>query len=200
MAGACSKRAAARCALSLGVWFFAGCEGPVGPAGPPGPRGPMGVGLDAQTDVVTDAAIVDDGVFDDARDAAGDRTTPAEDIGRPDPTAVCQSCHPSLDVSSLNLVAIHNPESPRYNSNCLHCHQDILNRTTLDPRVQEIHRRMLPYVGTWRGSPRNEDCAFCHRGGVDLSGERSAAGIRRQVPTQSCAGCHRDGRWDYYLP
>lgn len=199
MPGACSKREFVILVLPLAVAMFAGCEGPVGPAGPPGPRGPAGPGLDSSVDVPADAVTTTDTPDGAAPDVSPDAVV-LDDAGRPDPRAVCQSCHPSLDVSLLNLTAIHNPESTRYNANCLHCHQDILNRTTLDPRVQEIHRRMLPYLGTWRGTPRNEDCAFCHRGGVDFSGDHSAAGLRRQVPTQYCAGCHRDGRWDYYLP
>lgn len=199
MPGACLKREFVILVLPLAVAMFAGCEGPVGPAGPPGPRGPVGPGIDSSVDVPVDAVTTTDTPDDVAPDVLPDAVTP-DDAGRLDPQAICQSCHPRLDVSMLNLTAIHNPVSTRYISNCLHCHQDILNRTTLDPRVLEIHRRMLPFVGNWRGTPRNEDCAFCHRGGVDFSGEHSAAGLRRQVPPRDCAGCHHDGRWDYYLP
>jgi hypothetical protein len=180
------------CAAWLGL---AACEGPPGPAGPPGPPGS---GIDASVIAPADVSSERDaGDVDDAADARPD--VAADDLGRPDPRLVCQSCHPGLDVSALNLIALHDPNARRYNRNCLHCHQDILNRTTLDPRVTEIHRRMLPHTGTWRGSPRNEDCIFCHAA-VDLSGERSAAHLRRQVSTRACTGCHSSGRWDYYLP
>ncbi|MBI5512616.1 MAG: hypothetical protein HY909_02545 [Deltaproteobacteria bacterium] len=188
----------------LGILTLAACEGPPGPRGAQGPQGPPGEGIDA--------APAPDGTRDSSQDTfeggQGDAPTDtadsaASDLGgdteRLDPRRVCQSCHPGLDVSLLNLVGIHDPASRRYNGNCLHCHQDVLLRTTLDAGIREIHPRMLPFAGTWRGAPRNEDCRFCHPR-VDLSGERSAAGLRRQVEPSVCVGCHRDGAWDYYLP
>ena len=189
-----TRRASIAVLAFVAAGALAGCEGPPGPQGPPGPPGPLyDATVDAPRDATSDAEP-------DAQPA--DVLTDATDAGlptRPDPRAVCQSCHPSLDLSQVNLTAIHDPASRRFNSNCLHCHQDILQRPTLDPRVPEIHRRMLPFAGTWRGSPRNEDCAFCHRA-VDMSGQRSAAHLRRQVAMSACTGCHSDGRWDYYLP
>jgi hypothetical protein len=180
------------------------CEGP---PGPPGPRGPAGEGpdaaLEASLDVPSEDAIPADtdamDVGPDTPDAPSGAERGPEEGARVDPRALCQSCHPGLDVSSLNLVAIHSPESPRYLTNCLHCHQDLLSRSTLDGRYPEIHRRMLPYTGTWRGAARNADCVFCHAR-VDLAGQRSAAGLRRQVSVGPCVACHRDGRWDFYLP
>ena len=185
-----------RFAVALGAMILTACEGPVGPPGAPGergPAGPPGTGLDASpasdvtlpTDAVTDALTAPDGAFE-----AG---------VAPDPRLICQSCHPGLDVSALNLIGVHDPSSRRYMNNCLHCHLDILNRTTRDARYPEVHRRMLPYTGTFRASVRNEDCVFCHRA-VEFGGNRSAANLRRQVAVSACAGCHSNGRWDYYLP
>lgn len=172
------------------------CEGPVGPQGPQGVQGPRGLpgeGIDAgptvdvppTSDVQPDAVTVSDADF-----VPGDATNPR---------TYCQSCHPALILDSLNLVGIHDANSRRYLPNCLHCHADILHRVTRDARYPDIHRRMIPFTGTFQNSVRNEDCTFCHRT-VEFGGDHSAANLRRQVSASSCAGCHANGRWDYYLP
>ncbi len=182
-----------RLALALCVTALVACEGPVGPQGPRGERGlqgPPGADLDA-------SPVADTGPGDGAGDGALPPYDGAYDAGvMTDPRGVCQSCHPGLDVTALNLIGIHDANSRRYLPNCLHCHADILQRPT---RYPEIHRRMVPYTGTFRGSVRNEDCTFCHRS-VEFGGNRSAANLRRQVAASACAGCHANGRWDYYLP
>jgi hypothetical protein len=90
--------------------------------------------------------------------------------------------------------------SRRYNRNCLHCHQDVLNRDDARPAGD--------------GGPPADAAATRGRGGgrratrtapsatprSTSSGERSAAHLRRQVSTRACTGCHSSGRWDYYLP
>jgi hypothetical protein len=186
----------ARTIALLFALALSACEGPVGPQGAQGTQGPRGLageGLDASP--LGDVPV--------ASDASGDAVTvPDADFvpgDAPDPRTYCQSCHPALDVSSLNLVGIHDATSRRYLPNCLHCHADVLHRVTRDARYPDIHRRMVPFTGTFRGSVRNEDCTFCHRT-VEFGGDHSAANLRRQVAASSCAGCHANGRWDYYLP
>lgn len=173
---------------------LAACQGPPGPRGEQGPPGPAG------SSATLDASAADASAgLDASAESAVPRDGAPADGGLYDPRAICQSCHPGLNVSRMNLVGIHNPESARYLGNCLHCHADIVNRTTLDPNVPNIHRRMIPYTGTFNGVPRNQDCLFCHRT-VEFGGNHSGAELRRQVATVLCTGCHHDGRYDYYLP
>lgn len=90
----------------------------------------------------------------------------------------------------LNLTALHNPSSSQYNGDCLSCHGDIMNRPTLNPRIQEAHTVMMPFVPGYAAAKgvTNENCTFCHSGS-DLR-DHSAGNLRRDVNVASCTACH----------
>jgi hypothetical protein len=97
-------------------------------------------------------------------------------------------------MSKLNLVALHKATSPRYDRDCLKCHADVLTRKTLDPQFAEVHTAMLPYTPGYDPvvGVRNTNCIWCHAT-VDLSPNRSAGAIRRQVDPEKCRMCHGPG-------
>ena len=98
---------------------------------------------------------------------------------------------PVVSAAPANTVAIHDPDSPSYDPNCLSCHADVLKETSLDPRVPSIHQEMVPYTPGFnpRKGITNEVCVKCHRS-VDIR-DGSAAGLRIQVTRENCALCHR---------
>jgi len=89
-----------------------------------------------------------------------------------------------------NLVAIHDSSSPGYNKDCLSCHSTILTDTSLDPRIQAVHQRMIVFTPGFnpRHGVTNAVCVQCHRATDTVDG--SAAGLRVQVDRQLCAMCH----------
>ncbi len=90
----------------------------------------------------------------------------------------------------VNLVAIHDPDSPGYNGNCLSCHEAVLRQTSKDPRVPHIHQEMIVYTPGFnpRHGVTNAVCVQCHRA-TDVR-DGSAAGLRVQVDRKICALCH----------
>ncbi len=105
--------------------------------------------------------------------------SPAHNQGRS-----CTDCH------DWNLVQLHDSASPDYNGDCLKCHGDMTDGTTLSELVQAIHPRMNPYVYQAAGETTvtNNVCIHCHTS-VDFL-EGSAGGIRKQVAPQKCVTCH----------
>ncbi|MBI4600849.1 MAG: hypothetical protein HY721_02705 [Planctomycetes bacterium] len=97
----------------------------------------------------------------------------------------CVACH-----TTWNMVQLHDASSPAYNSDCIKCHGDMTDETTLDDDVEGIHPRMVPYVLQAAGQTEtnNTVCAYCHES-VDLLGG-SAANLRKQVAASDCQGCH----------
>jgi cytochrome c553 len=85
---------------------------------------------------------------------------------------------------------MHDAASAQYNPDCISCHGDMTDRTTLSADVEEIHPTMIPWVLPAGGEPRinNQTCASCHES-VDFLGG-SAANLRKQVAVTICAGCH----------
>lgn len=100
----------------------------------------------------------------------------------------CVSCH-----VTWNLVAIHDKSSSGYNSDCISCHGDMSDETSLSSSVQAIHPRMCPYVyqaaGEASNTTTNAVCAYCHVS-VDFVGG-SAGNLRKQVAAENCISCHR---------
>ncbi|RJP18915.1 MAG: hypothetical protein C4520_13640 [Candidatus Abyssobacteria bacterium SURF_5] len=90
--------------------------------------------------------------------------------------------------AGMNLIALHNSQSPQYMSTCVACHGSMKYETSLDPDVDGIHQEMLEEIP---GSTNNEKCLHCHRT-VDLL-EHSASKLRRQVNPDLCAACHGPG-------
>ncbi|MEW6744940.1 MAG: hypothetical protein AB1486_19475 [Planctomycetota bacterium] len=97
----------------------------------------------------------------------------------------CSTCH-----SEWNLVQIHDSSSPVYNGDCILCHGDMTDETTLSDSVPGIHPRMCPYVYQAAGALEisNEVCMYCHES-VDLLGG-SAGNLCKQVEASICQSCH----------
>lgn len=96
-------------------------------------------------------------------------------------------------VTDQNVVALHLSTSSQYNPDCLAsgCHDTLLQEEkSLDPRVQAIHQRMIPYVPGYnpRKGVSSTTCRHCHRS-VDLI-NKSAAALLKNVSPQNCVVCH----------
>jgi hypothetical protein len=93
----------------------------------------------------------------------------------------------------VNLRALHNPDSPQVDWDCLKCHGDVMERETLDPAILSAHPlkvRVLAELAYYPAEPvvTSELCLFCHWG-VDFD-EFSVADVRRNVEVEFCAICH----------
>lgn len=97
----------------------------------------------------------------------------------------CSSCH-----TDWNLVQMHDAASPSYNDDCITCHGDMSDETTLSNAVLGIHPRMCPYVYQAAGETEmnNNVCRYCHQS-VDFL-DHSAGNLRRQVDVDLCQNCH----------
>jgi len=97
----------------------------------------------------------------------------------------CSKCH-----TDWNLNAMHDANSPRYNSDCIKCHGNMLWEESLDANVEAIHPKMIKYVLSETGENEitSTTCRYCHRS-VDFL-EGSAGNIRKQVASSICADCH----------
>ena len=102
-----------------------------------------------------------------------------------DGTALSSSVSPVV-----SFAAVHNPAASGYDGNCLSCHADVLNRTTLDPKIRDAHAAMMPFVPGYQAAKgaTNENCNFCHKG-ADLR-DHSVGNIRKDVNVESCVACH----------
>jgi hypothetical protein len=98
--------------------------------------------------------------------------------------------------AGVNYIGIHDPECPLYNDDCTSCHGDRVTEASLDDSVPGYHQLKLG-LDAIPGDTPNEKCAFCHTS-VDLSGNHSAAGLRRLVNVDTCAGCHASGADIFY--
>jgi len=86
-----------------------------------------------------------------------------------------------------NVRALHNPASPQYDHQCVKCHGDILEESSLDTRVPGAHPVMLPQVG----GDTDAVCVKCH---VSVDFDAGSAGnVRRNVDVNTCAACHASG-------
>lgn len=149
------------------ISVLSSCQGPPGPQGPAGPSGLAGP-------AGTIGAVGPQGL-------AG-KTGERGPAGPPGPQQV--------DLLSVNIQAIHDSTSAQYNSDCLSCHRDITQRTTLDPKIKDAHSVMMPLVPGFSATtgPTNQNCNFCHKG-ADFK-EHSSAGIRKEVDAENCVLCH----------
>ncbi len=95
-----------------------------------------------------------------------------------------------LRADAPDLAALHNAKSPAYNKNCLSCHGDIMQRTTLNSKIKEAHAAMVPFAPGYdaKVGVTNETCASCH-GRVDLV-QHSGEQIRKNADVASCGACH----------
>jgi len=97
------------------------------------------------------------------------------------------------DLRPLNLAALHDVNSPRYDSKCLKCHAAIVTGATLDAQIKTAHQVMFPPLALFgydgQIGVRNRDCVICHPT-VDFMPGGLAANIRRQVHINMCIACH----------
>ena len=94
-------------------------------------------------------------------------------------------------VENVNLIALHNSESPSYDKDCIKCHGKKTSDTTLNPDIPAIHPFMMPFTPGYTGKITNELCATCHTS-VDYV-EGSAGNLRRNVAVGWCVLCHIPG-------
>ncbi|RMG46603.1 MAG: hypothetical protein D6718_05250 [Acidobacteria bacterium] len=92
--------------------------------------------------------------------------------------------------TAQNLLALHDPESDRYDGRCLACHQEVMERTSADPRVPSFHVAMVPYTPGYNPAKGTTDavCIQCHKY-VELEIDSSGA-LRKHVDPELCALCH----------
>jgi len=111
-------------------------------------------------------------------------------------------CAP-VDLAGKNLVAVHDVTSKSYDKACLACHLDKLGESSLAATTPGYHKRKMGLNSAGKpiipGNTPDEKCVFCHRT-VDMSPNRSAGNLRRQVDVAFCAGCHTTGKFDFYQP
>jgi len=89
-------------------------------------------------------------------------------------------------LPGINFLAMHNPDSSRYRSDCGTCHLDKIQNTSLMPNIKSFHAMK---VELFLGNEHPElACQVCHKG-ADLL-EFSQAALRKQSAPDTCALCH----------
>ncbi|NOZ01609.1 MAG: hypothetical protein GXP54_06940 [Deltaproteobacteria bacterium] len=100
-------------------------------------------------------------------------------------------------VPGVNYVAVHDPEAPAYDADCLSCHTDQPDEASLDPdNYPGFHAKKLA-LPVIPGDTLNQKCLYCHPK-VDLSGAQSAGNLRRNVDVSKCGACHSAGEHKFY--
>jgi hypothetical protein len=91
-----------------------------------------------------------------------------------------------------NLAAIHDASSPEFNRACLDCHADVMQRTTLNPKLKDAHAAMVRFMPGYdtKVGVTNENCVSCH-GKVDVI-QHSGMSLRKNVDVSGCQGCHNN--------
>lgn len=209
------------CGVMMAVATACGGKGDPGPAGPPGETGATGAaGADGASCSVTDngdgtkdvtcgdaTVTVSDGTpgvngdnctVVDNGDGTATITCGADSVVVRLPDAPTAPTGPMGAVveAGVNYIGVHDPECPEYNGDCVSCHNDRETEASLDSTIPGYHQLKLG-LDAIPGTTPNEKCAFCHES-VDLSGNHSAAGLRRLVNVDTCAGCHAAGPDTFY--
>lgn len=86
---------------------------------------------------------------------------------------------------STNYAALHDSSSSQYRDDCLSCHSDILEETSLNPNIEPAHQAMLSATP---GETTQAKCVYCHAS-TDLS-QHSAGNLRKNVSAATCDLCH----------
>lgn len=86
----------------------------------------------------------------------------------------------SIEETNANDVAVHLNASRYASSECIKCHGNMQDQTTLDSSVEGIHPKHTRVTTL--------TCTDCHQS-VDLL-QKSGANLRRQVDVQKCVDCH----------
>ncbi len=115
---------------------------------------------------------------------AGETTPPPNDPAHYKGQS-CDTCH-----EDWNIVQLHDASSPLYDSDCMKCHGDMTDETTLDATVMGVHPKKCPQVFLAAGvtTYTNAVCVYCHKS-VDILGS-SAGNLLKQVEVAECRACH----------
>ncbi len=95
---------------------------------------------------------------------------------------------PTADTD-FAFIAVHDPSSADYDSDCISCHGDRMTEVALDGVTPSVHSTMAGSALFGEGNAR---CLFCHKHGANLVNE-SGSGLRRQVDMFACNVCHGAG-------
>lgn len=87
---------------------------------------------------------------------------------------------------AFDLIGIHDPDSDKYNDNCIACHGDRTDEVALDGATPTAHATMAGLFGEG-----NNRCVACHDRGPSFL-TLSAGGLRAQVNIEDvgCTNCH----------
>jgi hypothetical protein len=188
-----------------------GDDGLPGEAGPPGLPGDGGLAGEAGTSCTVDdngdgtkTVTCSDGTSVTIGSGAGCTVV---SLGETCMRIVCEDGTTELVCAPLNpsanLQAVHDPESLAYDGACLGCHADKLTESSLSSSILGFHQRKLSVTDAGApvipGATPDAKCVYCHKK-VDLSPNRSAGNIRRNVDVKLCTMCHSAGSYDFYLP
>jgi hypothetical protein len=182
-----------------------GPPGPVGDAGSPGEAGQAGTSCTVEDNGDgTKTITCSDGTT--ATIGSGSGCTVVS-LGETCKRIICEDGTTELLCAppdpAVNLHAVHDPESLGYDGACLACHADKLTEESLSPSIPTFHQRKLSVTDAGTpvipGTTPDAKCVFCHKS-VDMTPNRSAGNLRRNVGVALCAGCHSSGSYDYYLP
>lgn len=89
------------------------------------------------------------------------------------------ACKPPAPITTGELIALHDDLTEVASDECIGCHGNKAEETSLDPDIETVHVIHIPML---------QECNFCHKSADLLEG--SAASLRKQVDPQICFGCH----------
>ncbi len=81
-----------------------------------------------------------------------------------------------------DLITLHQDLTTVASDECIDCHGNKAEETSLNPDIKTPHTIHLPML---------KECSVCHKKADLLEG--SAAALRKQVDPQICNGCHGPG-------
>jgi len=90
-----------------------------------------------------------------------------------------------VTLPGLNYLAIHNPDSPRFDPDCAACHADKTRNVSLAPGIPSFHTIKYRMFSAGEVS---HPCVICHEG-ADLV-DQSQAVLRKDTSPELCAQCH----------
>ncbi len=107
---------------------------------------------------------------------AGCKAPPAP---TPTPTPTPTPIPTPTPVTMGDFIAFHQDLTKVASAQCISCHGNKAEETSLNPDIKTPHAIHMPLV---------KECNVCHKK-ADLL-ESSAAALRKQVDPQVCNGCH----------
>ncbi len=104
---------------------------------------------------------------------------------------------PAAKLPGVNYIAVHDPDAPGYNDDCVSCHADKLEPESLDPDTAPGFHALKLGLPIIPGDTANAKCVYCHKR-VEIGPASSAGNLRRHVDVTICAGCHSAGALKFY--